>query len=280
MRHSATLRSWSAILLFSILTSLFPPIVPQVSAASAAAMSLPALPLIPTTRPLPTPSVRPPDSFRPARSSIAEAATAAQAPGQIAAPLAFVANRGQTDARVRYQVDQGGSTLFVTPNQLVYALPNHTDSPRLPRPGSRTKPLTDTKPLSMTFSIVRQQFVGAGAATLQALTPLPGRMNYLVGNDPNRWRTQVDTYGGVQYQQLYRGIDLAITGETDSLKSFYTVAPGADPGRIRWRYTGVKDVTVDSAGNLVIQVPPRGPRATQVLTITEQAPLAWQEIND
>ncbi|MCG8348429.1 MAG: DUF6531 domain-containing protein, partial [Chloroflexales bacterium] len=105
---------------------------------------------------------------------------------------------------------------------------------------------------------------------------LPGAVNYLSGNNPDDWQTDLSTYGGVLYQAIYPGIDLRYDGAGGQLKSTYLVAPGADPGQIRRVYTGVERIRVDSAGQLVVPLA-AGAAATLPLTLTEQAPIAWQE---
>jgi hypothetical protein len=113
-----------------------------------------------------------------------------------------------------------------------------------------------------------------------AMDQLPGVVNYLIGTDQSAWQTGVPTYEGIRYIQLYPGIDLQVDGSEGQLKSTYLVAPGADPSQIQWSYRGGRDVTVTAQGTLEVEVPvspPAGWRATQPLTITEQAPVAWQE---
>ena len=39
-------------------------------------------------------------------------------------------------------------------------------------------------------------------------------------------------------EQLYPGIDLRYDGAQSTLKGTYTLAPQADPSRIRWHYEG------------------------------------------
>jgi hypothetical protein len=103
----------------------------------------------------------------------------------------------------------------------------------------------------------------AGVATL------PGRVNFLVGGDPAHWRRDVPTYAGVAWRGLWRGVDLELAGAGGALKATYTVAPGADPGAIRWRYDGAASVAVTPAGDLAIRVGAR--------TVSDAAPVAWQE---
>ena len=118
---------------------------------------------------------------------------------------------------------------------------------------------------------VRVRFAHSSAAVeLTATKRLAGSVNYLVGNDPTWWRRDVPTFAELRYGGLWSGIDLSYEGTMRALKGTYTVAPGADPSLIVWRYEGADAVRLDAAsGSLVVTAGGR--------TVTEQAPVAWQE---
>lgn len=185
-------------------------------------------------------------------------------------PLSFVPNVGQTDPAVQFQAQGLGGTIFFTSDQVVLSLPvgeaTTTDYPGV---------IAGHVPTAASeLAVVRVQFDGANAApTLVAAEALPGTINYLQGDDPAQWRTDVPTYAGVVYHNLYDGIDLRYDGTQGQLKSTYTVAPGIDPDQIGWRYSGAQQVQIDRAtGNLQISLP-------MGQTLTEQAPVAWQVID-
>jgi uncharacterized repeat protein (TIGR01451 family) len=167
-------------------------------------------------------------------------------------PLSFVPNAGQTKSAVHFEVHDMGGTIFFTSGETVLALPATTQTPS---------------------SVVRLHFEGANPApAVVGVNRLPGIVNYFIGDDPALWRTNVPTYAGIVYRQLYPGIDLSYEGTNGQLKSTYTVAPAADPSLIRWRHNGATSVRVDeTTGNLLV--------ALAGSTLIEQAPIAWQEID-
>jgi len=174
-------------------------------------------------------------------------------------PLAFVPNRGQTDnPRVQFVAHGAGGVLFFTPDEMVLALPDPTET--------------------VSGTVVRLQYAGANQnPTLSGQNQLPGVVNYLIGNNAAKWQTNLPTYAGINYDSLYSGITLRYDGTDGVLKSTYAVAPGAAPAQIRWRYQGATDVQVNAVtGDLSIQLPPRGGRVGR--TLTEHAPRAWQDI--
>ncbi len=100
---------------------------------------------------------------------------------------------------------------------------------------------------------------------------LPTKLNYFIGNDPARWRTQVPTFGKVRYQAVYPGIDLEYYGNQRQLEYDFVVAPGANPESIAWCYDGAESVQLDGGGDLMVQTasgPVRQPR-----------PVAYQIVN-
>jgi hypothetical protein len=193
-------------------------------------------------------------------------------------PLAFVPNVGQSDSSVHFQARALGGSLFFTPGAVVLSLPA---SNRQPLTVGRFQSDRHVQPPLMTDppAVVQLHFDGANPSpNLAGTDRLPGIVNYFIGNDPARWRTNLPTYAGVTYQQLYPGIDLRYDGNDGRLKGTYLVAPGADPARIRWRYTGATDVRIDATtGDLTITLPRQA--GVTARTLIERAPVAWQEIN-
>ena len=209
-------------------------------------------------------------------------------------PLSFVPNAGQTDPAVRFQVRGLGGTLFFTPGEVVLSLPASAQVPRshapLDMPTDALDPQVDASPghhrdvpptLSTPPAVLRLRFEGANPAPeVIGADRLPGIVNYFIGNDPAKWRTNLPTYAGIVYRELYPGIDLRYGGVGGALKGTYTVAPGADPSRVRWRYDGATSVRVDEGtGDLLIQLSAGAGADGESRTLTERAPVAWQSID-
>ena len=86
---------------------------------------------------------------------------------------------------------------------------------------------------------------------VEAADPLPWRANFLIG-PKDRWRVGVVLFGEVAYRSLYPGIDMIYGRSGRDLKSEFVLAPGADPSRIRMRYSGAGVLRIDESGSLVI----------------------------
>jgi hypothetical protein len=190
----------------------------------------------------------------PMSSPAAPGSSAANRFGQL--PLSFVPNAGQSEAVVRYQAHAMGGMLFFENDAVVLSLP------------------TTGRGLSaedQTRSVVHLRFNGVdGAHRVVNAERLPGIANYFIGNEPSRWLTNLPTYAGIVYEQLYPGIDLRYDGAQSTLKGTYTLAPHADPSRIRWHYEGVTGMRVDQqTGDLLLTLDNES-------MLIEKAPSAWQ----
>ncbi len=82
--------------------------------------------------------------------------------------------------------------------------------------------------------------------------PLPGRSNYLLGNDPSMWRHGVRQFSAARVKGIYPGIDLRYYGNGRQLEHDYLVAAGSDPSRIRMRVEGGAAHIDSATGNLVV----------------------------
>ena len=150
-------------------------------------------------------------------------AVAAAAHGKL--PVAFEPNQGQAPGPVEFLAHGNG-----------YSLALHAGGPELRSRSGR----------------IAATLVGARQANGQAETPLPGVVNYLVG-DAASWRTGIPTYARVRYREVYPGIDVVYYGNEGQLEYDFVLAPGADPRRIAVRYEGASRLHVDAAGDLLLK---------------------------
>ena len=184
-------------------------------------------------------------------------------------PMSFEANLGQVDAQVKFLAKGSGVSLFLTPIEAVLALSqqeqkpfNHSHQDVLkPQPAAKTS-----------TSVVRMQLKGANPQPqMTGLEPLPGKVNYFLGNDPKQWHSNIPTYAKVQYQQVYPGVDMVYYGNQQQLEYDFVLAPGADPKTIKLAFQGADKLEVDSGGDLVLH--------TTGGQIKLHKPLVYQQVN-
>src|SRR2546421_7047849 len=158
-------------------------------------------------------------------------------------PLAFEANAGQADPSVKFLARAGKSELLLTARSI-------------------------TVQSRKSFGV---QFVAANTATApQGIDILPGQRNYIVGNDPTKWRTDVPTFRKIIYEDIYRGIDLTFYGNQSEFEYDFVVKPGGDPHAIRLGIEGVRP-RVSTNGDLILK---RGDDE-----LIQRKPIIYQDIN-
>ena len=160
--------------------------------------------------------------------------------------LAFERNEGQFDSNVKFLARAPGYSLFLTENEAVM---------RFSAPKS---------------SVVRMRFLGQQRnALVEALDPLPGRTNYLSGNGSPQ-ATNIRSFKKVRYAEIYPGIDVEYHGNGRLLEYDFVVRPGSDPAKIRIGFSGVRGMSVDASGDLILK--------TDADPIVQKKPHVYQEI--
>ena len=182
-------------------------------------------------------------------------------------------NRGQMHPQVKFYAKGSGQHIFFTRGNISLSL-NRTE-------GGTTSEITpDLKwsrrarrphgvPASTTVRLIP---IGLQKSVkLQALEPLPGKIHYLMGSKPAKWRKNIPTYGAVVYREAYPGIDLKFYGQEQQLEYDVIVRPGADPGQVKFRVEGAQSLALSREGDLIIKLPDGG-------ELTQKKPVIYQEI--
>jgi uncharacterized repeat protein (TIGR01451 family) len=153
-------------------------------------------------------------------------------------PLAFEANRGQSDADVQFVSRGSGYTLFLTATEAVLAL----------RKASSTNERTPT-------TLLRMKLVDSNPAPrVSHSDELPEKSHYIAGSDRRNWHTDIPRYAKVKYQDVYPGIDLVYYGNQRQLEYDFIVAPGADPAGIELAFEGAQNIHIDDDGDLLLAI--------------------------
>ena len=149
-------------------------------------------------------------------------------------PLAFEPNRGQVDGAVQYLVHHGQATTYFTGTDTVTSIGGE----------------------HITMSLI-----GANQPSFTGTDELPSKTNYFIGDDRSKWQSDIPNYESIVAQNVYPGIDLKYYGtnlpagrQGSQLEHDFIVAPGFDPKQISLIFTGQKDLTLDSNGNLILKL--------------------------
>ncbi len=169
-------------------------------------------------------------------------------------PATFIENRGQFDPEARFVVRQGATATYLTPDRFVVQAVQ-------PNPAGGEAAVRGVN-LFFTFE---------GAATdarIDGVARLDGRMNYLLGNDPAKWVTDVPTWSAVRATGIYDGIDVAFRDSAGRVEYDLFIGRNADPSKVVLRCDGAEALSLDESGALVA--------STAVGTIRQECPVTWR----
>jgi hypothetical protein len=181
--------------------------------------------------------------------------------------LAFIENRGQFDANVKFQTRSGGKVLWFTTTGLVFdvARPIATSKAADSHSGTTHGPALEmfqrdsgsesAAPGGKSERLVFSEDFASGSVTprIEPSAAQPGIYNYFIGNDPKNWRTGVVGYSQLLYHDVWPGIDIRFTVNGQDIEQEFLVHPGADASLISVHYSGVKGLEVAADGSLVVR---------------------------
>ena len=165
-------------------------------------------------------------------------------------PLSFEVNRGQSDERVKFLARGQGYSLFLTPTEAVLSLRDRGQPARGGAHAARRREQHTRNSRDSIRCLAR-------ATTSSATTPSDGSAT-------------CRTTRRVKYAGVYPGIDLVYYGNQRQLEYDLVVAPGADPARIALAFDGVRKLSLDPHGNLVLE--------TSQGDLVQHKPVIYQDI--
>ncbi|MDW8302634.1 MAG: gliding motility-associated C-terminal domain-containing protein [Bacteroidia bacterium] len=177
--------------------------------------------------------------------------------------LYFVPNQGQWKENFQYKTNIPAGTLFLHEKTWLFCLIHPEDLRQL-------HPNPNPDEVVLRHHAFEIEFLHAQNPTLQGRELLPYYHNYYLGNDPDRWKTNVPLYQKIYYQHLYDNIDLCVYSQGTTLKYDWIIQPGGNPKNIQMTYKGLNNLYLKN-GNLYL--------VTSVGELIEQKPYAYQIIN-
>ena len=180
-------------------------------------------------------------------------------------PLFFEPNQGQTDPQVKFLARGSGYGLFLTADEAVLELRPSALSTEHSEQGLQLSAVSSQQAPA---SVIRMRLEGANSSPrVSGTSPLPGKSNYFIGNDPSKWRHGIPQFARVQYRAVYPGVDLVYYGNQGQLEYDFRIAPDGDPNQIALRFDGAS-THIDS-GDLIL--------STHQGSVTFHAPHIYQQ---
>ncbi len=215
-------------------------------------------------------------------------------------PLYFIPNKGQVNEKAKFYAKTSRYTLWMATEGLVFDSVRKVEEGRQTTEGRRQmtdfrlkgtgKVLTSPEggtprprrghPLrghpsqegNIERDVSRLVFLDVNKNT--EMVPLEitrHKVNYFIGNDPNKWQKGITTSKAVLYKDIYKNIDLKVYGNESQIEYDWIIKPGGNPAAIRFEYKNVKGTRIDKKGNLLIE--------TKFGKLLHKKPVSSQMIN-
>lgn len=163
----------------------------------------------------------------------------------------FIENKGQWDSQVKYLARLSGMNYWITNSGIVM------DYYRFER--DENEFLDDGTP-NMQAGHIKKLWGHVIKSTILDLNqksyfkaddPKESYYNYFLGNDPNKWASNVPLFSYITMKNAYEGIDIKFYHDENSIRYDFIVNPGSNPNQIKIKYEGQNSVKINSKGEIV-----------------------------
>ena len=176
--------------------------------------------------------------------------------------IPFIVNEGQVGKEVSYYAKIFGGTAYVTQKgEMVYSFLES-------KPKDKALATTST-PQNLKGVTLKETLVGAAITIPQGEEQSAAKVNYFIGNDESKWKTDIQTYNSISLGEVYKGIDLSLKAYGKTIEKVFTVQPGADPEDIMLKMEGTESLRINDKGELVLK--------TDLGDILFSKPIAYQK---
>lgn len=176
-------------------------------------------------------------------------------------------NAGQWDDRIEYKVELDLGEMLIEKDKFTY---NLTDLKLHGQHDDHDHSHADHVEAPTRFHVIQSTFLNSswqGQVTNEVQSGF--YRNYILGNDPSKWKGKLYSYKKVSLNNYYPGIDMILDGAKEQLKYSFRVQPGVDADIIEMVYVGQDGLSIARDGSLRI--------ANRFGEIIEGAPEAWLE---
>lgn len=180
-------------------------------------------------------------------------------------PIAFIENRGQLPEPVEFVARQGALTAYFLPDafRLTLMQPSEASLERYAldtiasawdpaHSGSETSSGASPRSGAHVFLAFED---ASHDVRLEGIDELPARFHYLRGANPDAFVTDVPSYAGVRYRDLYPGIDVHVRDAGGRLEYDLLLDPGADLDAVVMHCEGIDALQLVDGGRLELTTP-------------------------
>ena len=183
--------------------------------------------------------------------------------------MQFIENKGQWPSQIYYQSPLNFGEIYFEKDNFTFLLFDNPNKHQHLTSEMNNHSEDNHSSKGHHFKI---QFLNSQTTEIKSINePLLNYYNYFIGNNPQNWASYVAAYSTIQYENIYQGINMQVSGYGNDMKYEYYLSPYADFSLIKTKYLGIDNIQIKD-GNLVYK--------TLKSDITELKPYAFQIIDN
>ena len=185
-------------------------------------------------------------------------------------------NKNQFPETVKYKADLPGSRLFFEKNKFTFVIHSVDDLKRIHdakhlEESGHQKGQSKSIDETIRLHSFQATFVNSNPnVVLNSENKSSFYSNYFIGNNSQKWSSEVYSYEKIIYKNLYPNIDLVAYSKDNQFKYDFIIQAGSNPNQIQINYTGAEQLLINN-NTLIIK--------TSIGDVVESIPLAYQMIN-
>lgn len=156
-------------------------------------------------------------------------------------------NQGQWEEEVKYKLELTSGAAFIEENGMSFVFSNwgnhaHEEGQENHEHEQETR-----------YHAIKAKYLGASESLDMTESNFSGfYRNYILGNNPDTWKSKIYSCQKTEIRNIYPGINLNYSTESESLEYSFVIQPGADVSKIQLDFSGQSNLSLDQEGNLVI----------------------------
>jgi len=171
------------------------------------------------------------------------------------ARIPWIKNIGQQHEDVGYYAQTFAGTVFISnKGEILYSIP-----------------IKGSGSFTMSELFIRGNQEGLKKIKINGEVQSITKVNYFIGNNPEKWKSNVPTYQSLHMGEVWPGVQVKLKAHGNNVEKLFYIAPNADPATIRIQLAGIDDIVLNELGELLIN--------TTEGNLSFSRPIAFQYIN-
>jgi len=168
-------------------------------------------------------------------------------------PLYFISNQGQLDDKALFYAKTSRYTLWLTEEELVFDSTRRIEKESTESIRQNPRDINNPEDVKYDRDVSRLVFVNANRSPeIIPVDVTEHKVNYFIGKDESKWRTNIQTSRAVLYKELYQNIDLKVYGIEKQIEYDFVVKPEGEVSDLGFEYKDVEKTRIDNESNLIV----------------------------